>query len=172
MICFSLWFWLWCAFYNRPLTKHIILLSKCTSRLADKRIHIKLVSSASWTRTNLETCIQVFHFRSSTLNSMSLCAHPPQKLENFVFLKQNCVIWWIFLVANLVRRWQQNSSFTGSTNPNCALWENFTGGTDDLTGHPLVKHSKEYIPTPLRHFVHPGSKQMPSLPEAVKAEAS
>ena len=45
MICFSLWFWLWCAFYNRSLKKHIILLSKCTSRLANKRIHIKLVSS-------------------------------------------------------------------------------------------------------------------------------
>ena len=45
MICFSLWFWLWCAFYNRSLNKHIILLSKCTSRLTNKRIHIKLVSS-------------------------------------------------------------------------------------------------------------------------------
>ena len=32
-------------FYNRPLKKHIILFSKCTSRLVDKRIHIKLVSS-------------------------------------------------------------------------------------------------------------------------------
>ena len=32
-------------FYNRSLKKHIILLSKCTSRLANKRIHIKLVSS-------------------------------------------------------------------------------------------------------------------------------
>ena len=45
MICFSWWFWLWCAFYNRALKKHVILLSKCTSRLADKNIHIKLVSS-------------------------------------------------------------------------------------------------------------------------------
>ena len=45
MICFSLWFWLWCAFYNRSLKKHIILLPKCISRLANKRIHIKLVSS-------------------------------------------------------------------------------------------------------------------------------
>ena len=45
MICFTLWFWLWCAFYNRSLKKHIILLSKCTSRLTNKRIHIKLVSS-------------------------------------------------------------------------------------------------------------------------------
>ena len=44
-ICFSLWFWLSCAFYNRSLKKHIILLSKCTSRLANKGIHIKLVSS-------------------------------------------------------------------------------------------------------------------------------
>ena len=51
MICFSLWFWLWCVFYNRPLKKHIILLSECTSRLADERIHIKLVSSdrTAWT---------------------------------------------------------------------------------------------------------------------------
>ena len=48
MICFSLWFWLWCAFYNRPLKKHIILLSKCTSRLGNKRIQIKLVSSVSF----------------------------------------------------------------------------------------------------------------------------
>ena len=48
MLCFSLWFWLWCAFYNRSLKKHIILWSKCTSRLANKRIHIKLVSSATW----------------------------------------------------------------------------------------------------------------------------
>ena len=47
MICIYLWFWLWCAFYNRLLKKHIILLSKCTSRLADKRIHIKLVSSGT-----------------------------------------------------------------------------------------------------------------------------
>ena len=47
MLCFSLWFWLWCAFHNRPFKKHIILLSKCTSRLADKRIHINLVSSVS-----------------------------------------------------------------------------------------------------------------------------
>ena len=45
MIWFSLWFWLSCAFYNRSLKKHIILLSKCTSRLANKGIHIKLVSS-------------------------------------------------------------------------------------------------------------------------------
>ena len=28
MICFSLWIWLWCAFYNRRLKKHIILLLK------------------------------------------------------------------------------------------------------------------------------------------------
>ena len=38
---------LMCFFYNRSLKKHIILLWKCTSRLANKRIHIKLVSSAT-----------------------------------------------------------------------------------------------------------------------------
>ena len=37
MICFSLSFWLWCAFYNRSLKQNTILLSKCTSRLANKR---------------------------------------------------------------------------------------------------------------------------------------
>ena len=42
-------FWPWCAFNNRSLLKkHINLLSKCTSRLAEKRIHIKLVSSVCW----------------------------------------------------------------------------------------------------------------------------
>ena len=36
MICFSSWFGSDVLFYNRLLEKHIILLSKCTSRLADK----------------------------------------------------------------------------------------------------------------------------------------
>ena len=45
IICFSLWFWLWYGFNNRPLNKkHIALLSKSTLRRADKIIHIKLVS--------------------------------------------------------------------------------------------------------------------------------
>ena len=48
MICFSLWFWLWCAFTIDHLRSIIIFLSKCTSRLADKRIHIKLVSSVNF----------------------------------------------------------------------------------------------------------------------------
>ena len=52
-----------------------------------------------------------------------------------LFLKQNRGIWWIFLGANLIRWWKQNSSFTGSTDPNCVLWENW--GTVDYTGHPL-----------------------------------
>ena len=56
MICFSLWFWVPCAFYNRPLKKPIILLSKCTSRLVYKRIHIKLVSSVN--SINVRTAIK------------------------------------------------------------------------------------------------------------------
>ena len=62
MICSSLWFWLWCAFYNRSLKKNIILLSKCTSRLANKRIHIKLASSA-WRRVRK-------HYNSPSLTDM------------------------------------------------------------------------------------------------------
>ena len=34
-----------CFFLNGLLKKHIIILSKCTSRLADKGMHIKLVAS-------------------------------------------------------------------------------------------------------------------------------
>ena len=67
-----LWFWLWCAFYNRPLKKHIILFSKCTSRLADKRIHIKLVSSALCTFSvmGLSMCSSPFS-ESSPVRSKS-----------------------------------------------------------------------------------------------------
>ena len=47
------------CFYNRSLKKHIILLSKCTSRLANKRIHIKLISSA--TSASYLTVICLWH---------------------------------------------------------------------------------------------------------------
>ena len=53
---------------------------------------------------------------------------PPQKMENFVFFKWNRAICWVLLDANLIKAKKQNPSFTGSTDPNCALWENFTGG--------------------------------------------
>ena len=73
MICFSLWFWLWCAFYNRSLKKHIILLSKCTSRLANKRIHIKLVSSVgAWASVCDFSVLCFFSFIcASALNKFS-----------------------------------------------------------------------------------------------------
>ena len=58
----------------------------------------------------------------------------------FWYLKQNRTIWSylvIFFKIFSVRRWKQNSSFTGSIDPNCALYENFTGAylVDDYIGH-------------------------------------
>ena len=79
--------------------------------------------------------------------------------------------------------------------PNCALWMNFIGGQGWYTGHyplgqtrkgiyptttlyntqaiiPLVKHGRGYILQPPSINLHTWlSKQMPSEPEAVRAEA-
>ena len=86
IMCFSLWFRLWCFFfffYNRRLKKHIILFSKCTSRLVDKRIHIKLVSRDSYA---WKTVIQ--GGRSNT-SLRRYCTHT-QKLACFaLFQAQN-----------------------------------------------------------------------------------
>ena len=99
MICFSLWFWLWCAFYNRLLKKHIILLSKCTSRLADKRIHIKLVSSVL----------------SLIWNAFPLCGlffvkHSPY-LHVFIYIplsRIRCFYWVKFQMYEYVRKITEN----------------------------------------------------------------
>ena len=72
MICFSLGFWLWCAFYNRSLKKHIILLSKCTSRLVNKRIHIKLVSSAHSKNWRIQHD-RLYWFKFRFLTLLALC---------------------------------------------------------------------------------------------------
>ena len=99
---------------------------------------------------------------------------PLQKLENCVFLKQNRGIWWIFLGANLIRWWKQNSSFTGSTQPTPIACYGRTGA-QITQAIPLVKHCREYIPILLCLWFCTSrlcSKQMPSLPEAVQVEAS
>ena len=81
MIFFSLWFWLWCAFYNRSLKKHIILFSKCTSRLPNKGIHIKLISSV---RRRLEKIHEQY--------SLQLCINAHfQNLIIIIFLQFHIV---------------------------------------------------------------------------------
>ena len=48
-----------------------------------------------------------------------------QKLENFVFSKQNRPIWWILLGANLIKGMKIKFQFYRLNRPNCALWMNF-----------------------------------------------
>ena len=72
-------------FYNRPLKKHIILFSKCTSRLADKRIHIKLVSSQVYDDDDLHE-----GQRSSEVKSDKLCSMATK------FGQKNP--WWKFMM--------------------------------------------------------------------------
>ena len=50
-------------------------------------------------------------------------------------------------LVNTFRWWKQNPSFTGSTDLNCALCENFTGGTDDYTAETIPwSNTRGYIP--------------------------
>ena len=101
--------------------------------------------------------------------------HGLQKLENFVFLKQNRAIWWILLGANLTSRWwKQNFSSTGSTDPFVHYgWTSLEGRADTQAIIPPVKHGRGYIlqPPSVWSCATWLSKQMPSVPEAVQAEA-
>ena len=57
--------------------------------------------------------------------------------------------------------------------PNCALWMNFIGGQGWYTGyHPPSQTRKGIYPTTTLYNLHTWlSKQMPSVPEDVRAEA-
>ena len=91
--------------------------------------------------------------------------HRLQKLENFVFLKQNRAIWWILLGANLIKVMKQNFRSTGSTDPFVHYgWTSLAAG---------LKHERGYILQPPSVWLCATwlSKQMPSVPEAVQAEA-
>ena len=74
----------------------------------------------------------------STLNSMSLCARgvwggcAPSEARKFCILEtESCNLANIFR-CKFNKMINTNSSFTGSSDPNCGLWENFTGGTDQI----------------------------------------
>ena len=60
--------------------------------------------------------------------------HGLQKLENFVFLKQNRAIWWILLGANLIKVMKTKFQYR-LNRPNCTLWMNFIGGQGWYTCH-------------------------------------
>ena len=101
MICFSSWFWLWCAFYNRPLKKHIILFSKCTSRQLTK----EYISNWFLVCTKTKTTQFIFQFISLKDFSVLLKMH----IEGFVHLfihktstsKQINTL-WMYLTSNCI----------------------------------------------------------------------
>ena len=98
-----------------------------------------------------------------------------QKLENFVFLRQNRAIWRILLGANLIKVLKTKSQFYRLNRPGCdgrtslegqgwytqviIPWSNTEG---DI--YPIQPSSVWFCTSWL-------SKQMPSVPEAVRAEA-
>ena len=68
--------------------------------------------------------------------------HGLQKLENFVFLKQNRAIWWILLGANLIKVMKTKFQFYRLNRPNCILW------MDRPSSLALVKYGRGYILKP------------------------
>ena len=70
-----------------------------------------------------------------------------QKLENFVFSKQNQAIWWILSGANLIKVMKITFQFYRLHRPNCALygWMSLEGRDDIQAIIHLVKHVRGYI---------------------------
>ena len=79
-----------------------------------------------------------------------------QKLENFVFSKQNRAIWWILSGANLIKVMKIKFQFYRLNRPNCALWMNFIGGQGWYTGyyHPSQTWKGIYPTTTLYKSAH------------------
>ena len=74
--------------------------------------------------------------------------HGLQKLEKFVFLKQNRAIWWTLLGANLIKVMKTKFQFYRLNRPICTLWMNFIGGQGWYTGHhPSGQTRKGIYPT-------------------------
>ena len=95
-----------------------------------------------------------------------------QKLENFVFSKQNRAIWWILSGANLKKVMKIKFQFYRLNRPNCALWMNFIGGQGWYIQAIITLVKPKGILQPPSINLHTWlSKQMPSVPEDVRAEA-
>ena len=76
------------------------------------------------------------------------CLIHGQKLENFVFSKQNQAIWGILLGANLIKVMKIKFNFYRLNRPNCALygWISLEG-RDDTGYYPPSQTWKEIYPT-------------------------
>ena len=99
------------------------------------------------------------------------CLKHGQKLENFVFSKQNQAIWGILSGANLIK-WKFH--FYRLNRPNCALygWISLEGKDDTGYYPPSQTRKGIYILQTPSINLHPWlAKQMPSVSEDVRAEA-
>ena len=96
-----------------------------------------------------------------------------RKLENFVFSKQNRAIWWILSGANLIKVMKIKFQFYRLNWPIVHFgWISLEGRDDIQAIITLVKHGTGYILQPPSINLHTWlSKQMPSVPEDVRAEA-
>ena len=76
------------------------------------------------------------------------CLKHGQKLENFVFSKQNRAIWGILSVANLIKVMKIKFHFYRLNRPNCALygWISLEG-RDDTGYYPPSQTQKGIYPT-------------------------
>ena len=96
-----------------------------------------------------------------------------QKLENFVFLRQNCAIWWILSGVNLIKVMKTKFQFYRLNRPNCYGRTSLEGRDDTQV---IINWSNKegdisYKPSSVWFCTSWFSKQMPSVPEAVRAEA-
>ena len=79
-----------------------------------------------------------------------------QKLENFVFLRQNRGIWWILLGANLIKVMKTKFQFYRLNRPNCYGRTSLEGRDDTQVIIPwatMVKHGRGYILCMILHLL-------------------
>ena len=81
-----------------------------------------------------------------------------QKLENFVFLRQNGVIWWIPLGANLIKMMKTKFQFYRLNKPNCYGRTSLEGRDDTQVIIPWSNTEGDISYNhPLYDSAHPGS---------------
>ena len=118
-----------------------------------------------WKTPNFLPCMQVFEGNvapSNTVRSLKFC----------ILETESCNLVNTFMCK--FNKGDENKISVLQAQPTQLLWKNFIGGQGWYTGHhTLVKHGRGYILQPSSVWFCPSwfSKQMLSVPEAVRAEA-
>ena len=107
-----------------------------------------------------------FQFQELNLNSISLCVQgmsgvPSEAGKLCILETESCNLVNIFRCKS-DKMMTTKFQFYGLNQPKLGRGRILLGAQINLTGHPLVKHIKEYIPTSLAYafdlVVHPGFK--------------